>query len=58
MKPYGINNKFSKFKSKTDNIKGPLKKKGYQNWWEEIAEGVDKTAERMKIKKFLRKFII
>ena len=57
MKPYGINKKFCKFKSKQDHIKGPLKKKGYQNWWEEIAENVNKTTERMNVKKLLKNFI-
>lgn len=56
MKAFGLSDKFYKGKGhKQDNIKGPLKKLGYQNWWEEVAEGIDKTAERLKVKRKIKK---
>ena len=56
MKAYGVSDKFYKGGgSKTDNVKGPVKKRGLQNWWEEAAEGVVKKSARQKAKIQIRK---
>ena len=51
MKAFGISDKFLKGRPfKQDHVRGRLKKEGRQNWWEEIAENINKTASRMKAK--------
>ena len=56
MKAFGIADKFLKGRRfKQDHVKGRLKKEGYQNWWEEFAEEVNKTAARQKAKKQIKK---
>lgn len=55
MKAYGKSDKFYKGPLKQDHVKGRLKKEGYENWWEETAQSVDKKSHRQKIKKQITK---
>ena len=56
MKAYGLSDKFYKGHGhKRDNVKGPLKKMGLRNWWEEAAESIDKKSARQKSKRQIDK---
>lgn len=56
MKAFGLVDKFLKgLPFKQDNVRGVLKKKGYQNWWETVAEKINKKTARQKAKQEILK---